>query len=135
MFVNQGELLEHMWALVAFSSLTGHPCQLCLGEAGCPAYAGAGTPAKLSVGTCHLVVVCKPLQQVPSSFYLTDVFLYLDDLLGKKLLRAKPKTPEERLTRPELAAREAAKLKRLISSLRYLYRNSNSANRINPKFL
>ncbi|CAE7203425.1 rpsF [Symbiodinium sp. CCMP2592] len=65
--------------------------------------------------------------KVPSALYLTDVLLYLDGTLDKKLLVAKRDTPEALLTKQDLAGREAGKLKKLISSLRYLYRNGEKS--------
>lgn len=62
--------------------------------------------------------------QVPSALYLTDVILYLDDRLDKKLLLAKQGTPEASMTKQDLAGREAGKLKKLVQALRYLFRNS-----------
>ena len=59
--------------------------------------------------------------QVPSAYFLTDVFLFLDKLLGGNLLRTKPKTRE---TKMSLAGMEGLKMKRLIGSLRALWRSS-----------
>lgn len=54
-------------------------------------------------------------KHVPGGMFLTDCFLYLDDLFGGTLFSG-----------PKLinAAEEAGRLKKLIGSLRYLYRNS-----------
>ena len=54
-------------------------------------------------------------KHVPGGMFLTDCFLYLDDLFDGNLICG-PKTIN--------AAEEASRLKKLIGSLRYLYRNS-----------
>ena len=59
--------------------------------------------------------------QVPSAYFLTDVFLFLDKLLGGNLLRTKPKTRE---TKMSLGGMEGLKMKRLVGSLRALWRSS-----------
>jgi len=56
---------------------------------------------------------------VPSAYFLTDCYLYLDLLLKKKLF--KPKAPK---TRGELAGAEGAKSKKMIQALRNLWRSS-----------
>lgn len=64
--------------------------------------------------------ICEKFPQVvPGGVVLTDVFLYLDKLMNGKLLakRNEDKTYQ--------ASVEAVRVKRLVSSLRYLYRNSN----------
>lgn len=68
-------------------------------------------------------VFIKPLviifnDRVPGCIVLTDIWLYLNRLLDYKLLR-KPDLPVQ-----TQAAQEASRCKRLIGSLRYLYRNS-----------
>ena len=65
--------------------------------------------------------------QVPSALYLTDVLLYLDKFLKGNSLLAKPGTTEASLSKTDLAAKEAQKLKKLVSALRYLFRNSAPA--------
>lgn len=62
-------------------------------------------------------------QSVPGSIVLTDIWLYLDRLLEKKLL---VKQDEEKQAQ---AATEADRCKKLIGSLRYLYRNSHLDNK------
>ena len=62
-------------------------------------------------------------QSVPGSIVLTDIWLYLDRLLEKKLL---VKQDEEKQVQ---AATEADRCKKLIGSLRYLYRNSHLDNK------
>ena len=59
-------------------------------------------------------------EAVPGTILLTDVWLYLDKLLQGKLFVAKdvPKLNQ--------AATEAARCKKLVGALRYLYRNSIS---------
>ena len=56
--------------------------------------------------------------QVPSGFFITDALLSLDRRLGGGLL-----VPAKD-SKQEIAAREAKRLKRLMSALRHLYRNS-----------
>ena len=64
---------------------------------------------------------------MPSALFLTDVLLHLDGTLDKKLLIAKKDSPEALLTKRDLAGREAGKLKKLMSALRYLFRNGTLA--------
>lgn len=61
--------------------------------------------------------------RVPSSFYLTDVFLYLDRLFERNLLIPL----EEGESKQSLAAEEAKRVKNLIGALRGLWRSSISA--------
>lgn len=61
-------------------------------------------------------VVQRYPDSVPSALYLTDVFLYIDDLLEGNLLKQGPKVLQ--------ASDEAMRVKRLVGALRYLYRNS-----------
>ena len=56
---------------------------------------------------------------MPSAFFITDCFLYLDLLLKKRLF--KPAAGE---TRTDLAAKEGVKGKRLLGALRTLWRSS-----------
>ena len=56
---------------------------------------------------------------MPGSLFLTDVMLYLNVLLGGSLLC------KEGVDAVAQAAEEASRLKRLMGSLRYLYRNSS----------
>ena len=68
--------------------------------------------------------------KIPSGFFMCDVLLRLDYLLGGKVLMvAKPEnyqgrdpwtTQEEKV---ELARQETTRLKRLLGALRYLWRN------------
>lgn len=55
---------------------------------------------------------------VPGGTILTDIWLYLDGLLGGKLL------VKEGESKQNQAADEAERCKKLIGALRYLYRNS-----------
>ena len=64
-----------------------------------------------------------PVCQVPSAYFLADVFLHLDLLLEKKLLR--PNT-EKGQTRMDRACEEAVRGKRCLGALRYLWRNSRT---------
>ena len=56
--------------------------------------------------------------QVPSGFLLTDIWLRLDEKFRGGLV--KPAPPDSKVTH---AAKEAKRLKKLMGSLRYLYRN------------
>ena len=58
--------------------------------------------------------------KVPGATILTDIWLYLNEKCDKKLL-SKPGVSIE-----NQAAEEAGRCKRLLGSLRYLYRNSSS---------
>ena len=58
------------------------------------------------------------VRQVPSGFYLTDALLALDKLMGSCLL-----IPVERGNKTDAAAEESKRLKRLLGSLRHLFRN------------
>ena len=58
--------------------------------------------------------------RVPSAFFVTDVFLYLDKIWFGKLL--KPQEAGE--TKQHLACEEAKKIKNLMGSLRSLWRSS-----------
>ena len=57
--------------------------------------------------------------EVPSCFYLADSFLALDKLLGSHLL-----IPIDGVTKAEKAGQEAKRIKKLMGSLRHLFRNS-----------
>ena len=57
--------------------------------------------------------------QVPSAYLLTDVFLELDRRLDRKMLK-----PSSSHSRMDLAAVEACKCKKLLGSLRNLWRSS-----------
>ena len=58
--------------------------------------------------------------RVPGGIVLTDVWLYLNELMDNKLLCKKDEPVQLQ------AANEASRCKRLMGALRYLYRNSNS---------
>ena len=60
--------------------------------------------------------------QVPSPVFLADTFLQLDTKLGGGLLIPKPNE-----SKGLLAAREAARVKKLMGALRYLYRNGDKS--------
>lgn len=64
--------------------------------------------------------VAKFNDRVPSAFFITDVFLFLDRLFHGALL--KPLEAGE--SKKTLAALEARKVKNLIGSLRSLWRSS-----------
>lgn len=75
-------------------------------------------------------------QSVPGGVILTDVWLYLDKLLDFRLLvkRDDEEQKEQQQQRPitkqdkqQQAATEAERCKKLMGALRYLYRNSFSA--------
>ena len=57
--------------------------------------------------------------QVPSAYFLTDVFLRLDAQLGKKVF-----VPTKEMSRMSLSAVEGVKAKKLMGSLRALWRSS-----------
>ena len=64
--------------------------------------------------------ICEKFPQVvPGGIILTDIFMYVDKLMNGKLLVK----PDQDKTYQ--ASVEAVRAKRLISSLRYLYRNSS----------
>ena len=56
--------------------------------------------------------------QVQSAFYLIDALLALDKLMGSCLL-----VPLDGMTKKDVAAEESKRLKRLLGSLRHLFRN------------
>ena len=62
-------------------------------------------------------------QTVPSGFFCTDLFLYLNHLFMGGLL--KPSNEGE--TDRALAAQEATDMKRLMGALRFLWRSSSLA--------
>ena len=66
--------------------------------------------------------------KVPGALILTDVWLYLDRLLGEKLL-VKPNE-----TKANQAGKEADRCKKLVGALRYLYRNSSLAHGLSCSF-
>ena len=69
---------------------------------------------------CHGVFrigVCAA--EVPSCFYLADSFLALDKLLENHLL-----IPVDGQTKAEKAGEEGKRIKKLMGSLRHLFRNS-----------
>ena len=79
----------------------------------------AMVPQELATNFIWLKPVCRAFpQSVPGAMVLTDVFLYLDKLLQGTLLvkRDMEKTAQ--------AGEEGSRVKRLMGSLRYLYRNS-----------
>lgn len=57
--------------------------------------------------------------QVPSGFFLADAFLLLDKRLEGLLL-----VTSDKMTKQDLAAREAKRVKKLMGALRHLFRNS-----------
>ena len=57
---------------------------------------------------------------MPSGFYITDAFLWLDSLLGYGLF-----VPDKDNSKQTLAAQDSKRLKKLMGSLRYLFRNSH----------
>ena len=65
---------------------------------------------------------CSPQLKVPSAYFFTDVFIYLDLLLKKRLF--KPKAGGD--SRQDLAGKQAVITKRMIQGLRYLWRSANS---------
>jgi len=63
------------------------------------------------------------LMKVPSAFYITDCFLYLDLILNKRLFKPQnDKVPP--VTRADLAGREGVKGKKMLGGLRFLWRSS-----------
>lgn len=63
--------------------------------------------------------------QVPSGYFLADSFLYLDLLLNKKLFKpSKGKDKEKNLSRSDMAGLEGSKAKKMLQSLRFLWRSS-----------
>lgn len=66
-----------------------------------------------------LVSIFSATNKVPSAYFLTDCYLYLDILLKKRLF--KPISPD---TRNDLAGREGVKGKRMVGALRFLWRSS-----------
>eukprot|EP00435_Cladocopium_sp_Y103_P043262 s2437_g12.t1 len=65
--------------------------------------------------------------KIPSGYFITDVFLYLDAIFCKNVFHPDTtKIPRE--TRSELAAAEAVKTKRCLQALRYLWRNAKQAS-------
>lgn len=72
----------------------------------------------LSLQVSWLVEPC----QIPSGYFITDVYLFLDALFNKRLFHPDPMNAME--TRAELAAEEAVKTKRCLQALRYLWRNA-----------
>jgi hypothetical protein len=58
--------------------------------------------------------------QIPSSYYLCDVWLFLDVLFKKRLFQPDPKKLESKTS---LAGEEAMKTKRCLQALRHLWRN------------
>ena len=65
------------------------------------------------------LIFVQTLGQVPSGFYLADGFLKLDRMFSGSLL-----VPTTDLSKADLAAREAKRIKRLMGALRHLFRNS-----------
>ena len=61
--------------------------------------------------------------QVPSAYYLTDVYVYLDALCNFKLFKPDAEKHESKLA---LAARAGLMSKKCIGALRYLWRSSNT---------
>ena len=56
---------------------------------------------------------------MPSAFFISDAYVYLDLLLGKRLFR--PTSKDDRVS---LALKEGVKAKRLLGALRTLWRSS-----------
>lgn len=65
-------------------------------------------------------ISCGEHREVPSGFYITDAFLWLDGLLGRGLL-----VPDKDNTKQTMAASDSKRLKKLMGALRYLFRNSH----------
>ena len=79
------------------------------------------TSAEIAMNACFVKPVIRQFpDRVPSGFFITDVWLKLDKLLGGKALV--PRDPQS--TKQTLAAREATRTKKLIGALRYLWRSS-----------
>lgn len=81
----------------------------------------------------YIALIPESAQQVPSAFYLTDCFLWLDALLGKGMF-----IPDAENTRVTLAGQDAKRLKKLVGALRYLFRNSSwgiNCTYVSPYFL
>ena len=64
------------------------------------------------------LIAIVPLQ-VPSAYFMTDVFLYLDGLMSGNLFK-----PKKQETKMSLAGVEGLKMKKLVGSLRALWRSS-----------
>lgn len=66
----------------------------------------------------------------PSQFFLIDTLLALDGMLDEQLLMQGPVNgriePTSRQKKVELASEEVGRIRRLYSTLRYLYRNGDS---------
>ena len=65
--------------------------------------------------------------QVPSAYFLTDCFLYVDKILSSKQGSSGLYKPQGIDTRLDLAAKDGVKAKRCIGSLRYLWRSSEGS--------
>ena len=62
--------------------------------------------------------------QVPSGYFLTDMWLYVDMLFDGKLLR----DDSGKVSKVDLAADEALKLKKLVGAIRALWRSSSTGH-------
>lgn len=74
-------------------------------------------------GSCSLSL------KVPSGYFLTDAYLYLDLLLNKRLFKPKAADTKENkpaVTRAQLAGMEGVKAKKLLGGLRTLWRSSQN---------
>lgn len=60
-------------------------------------------------------------RQIPSGYFITDVYLYLDAMFRRRLFHPDRAKHESRST---LAAEEAMRTKKCLQALRYLWRNS-----------
>ncbi|CAJ1437970.1 unnamed protein product, partial [Effrenium voratum] len=71
-------------------------------------------------------------ERVPSGFFLTDVFLSLDEMFDGKLLQVQIEPGATQMAvrnaKVTFSAREANRLKKLVGSLRYLNRNSRRSH-------
>ncbi|CAL1142982.1 unnamed protein product [Cladocopium goreaui] len=88
-----------------------------------------GRPPSAMLGKNHiwlLPFVKEFPSKIPSGYFITDVYLFLDALFNKNVFHPDPKNPME--TRAELAAEEAVKTKRCLQALRYLWRNAKEAS-------
>lgn len=67
---------------------------------------------------CRVRCVRYLLAQVPSAYFLTDCYLYLDLTLGRRLFKPVSES------RQEMAGCEGVKAKKMLGGLRYLWRSS-----------
>jgi len=89
---------------------------------------GKPSAAEVAQNHCFLKpLVMKYPSKVPSGYFLTDAYLYLDLLLNKRLFKPKAADPKENkpaVTRAGLAGLEGVKAKKLLGGLRTLWRSS-----------